>query len=138
MYTPKSTILNVDFALKLRIYRSLKSVICLKRILKNMSTHCILSLTTLHCRSVPLSHSCFLSYQPQDLVESHYSKSMYSGHYSIDCILAYYVTTRMWWIYHTLAHNNILKTRGAHNFLDQMWWWLIFRLVKSSKIEKSV
>ncbi|XP_023335720.1 phosphatidylcholine:ceramide cholinephosphotransferase 1 [Eurytemora carolleeae] len=53
------------------------------------------------------------------------------GHYSIDCILAYYVTTRMWWIYHTLAHNNILKTRGAHNFFDQMWWWLIFRYFES-------
>ena len=37
-YSPKSTILNVDFALKLRIYRSLKSVICLKWILKNLST----------------------------------------------------------------------------------------------------
>ena len=34
---------------------------------------------------------------------------------------------RLWWIYHTLAHNSNLKTRGNHNFLDQMWWWLIFR-----------
>jgi len=49
------------------------------------------------------------------------------GHYSIDCLLAYYVTTRMWWIYHTLAHNNSLKTRGSHNFLDQMWWWRVFK-----------
>lgn len=49
------------------------------------------------------------------------------GHYSIDCILAYYVTTRLWWIYHTLAHNNNLKTRGTHNFLANMWWWLLFR-----------
>ena len=38
MYPPKSTILNVDFALKLRIYRSLKSFIGLKWILKNLST----------------------------------------------------------------------------------------------------
>ena len=35
---------------------------------------------------------------------------------------------RMWYIYHTLAHNNSLKSRGNHNFLDNMWWWLIFRL----------
>ena len=56
MYPPKSTILNVDFGLKLRIYRSLKSLICLKWILKNLSTtlhtH---GLTALHSRSVPLN-----------------------------------------------------------------------------------
>jgi len=49
------------------------------------------------------------------------------GHYSIDCLIAYYITTRMWYIYHTMAHNNTLKSRGRHNFLDGMWWWLIFR-----------
>jgi len=56
------------------------------------------------------------------------------GHYSIDCVIAYYITTRMWYIYHTLAHNNNLKTRGNHNFLDNMWWWLIFRYFET-KIE---
>ena len=35
---PKSMILNVDFALKLRFYRSLKSFKCLKWIIKNLST----------------------------------------------------------------------------------------------------
>ena len=27
------------------------------------------------------------------------------GHYSIDVVLAYWVTTRIWWIYHTMANN---------------------------------
>ena len=36
--TPKSGVLNVDFALKFRIYRLLKSGICLKWILKKFST----------------------------------------------------------------------------------------------------
>lgn len=30
------------------------------------------------------------------------------GHYTIDVLLAYYVTTRLFWSYHTLANNNIL------------------------------
>jgi len=34
--TPKVEVLNVEFALKLRIYRSLKSVICLKLISKEV------------------------------------------------------------------------------------------------------
>lgn len=27
------------------------------------------------------------------------------GHYTIDILVAYYFTTRLWWIYHTLANN---------------------------------
>jgi len=38
MYPPKLMILNVDFALKLSNFRSLKRVICLKWIFKNFYT----------------------------------------------------------------------------------------------------
>jgi len=52
---PKVGVLNVEITLKLRIYRSLKSLICLKWIRKKFSTtHCILSSTTLYSRSLPL------------------------------------------------------------------------------------
>ena len=35
------------------------------------------------------------------------------GHYSIDVVLAYYVSTRLWWVYHSLANNTSLRyTRG--------------------------
>lgn len=30
------------------------------------------------------------------------------GHYTIDVLIAYYVTTRMFWTYHTLANNSAL------------------------------
>jgi len=53
------------------------------------------------------------------------------GHYTIDVILAYYVTSRIWWIYHTLAHNQQLKSRGEHNFLDNMCWWHVFRFFET-------
>ena len=48
--------MNVEFALKLRIYRSLKSLICLKWIRKKLSTtlHTQFNLT-LHSRSLPLN-----------------------------------------------------------------------------------
>jgi len=54
------------------------------------------------------------------------------GHYTIDVILAYYVTTRIWWQYHTLAHNQRLKSRGEHNSLDNMCWWHVFRFFESN------
>lgn len=31
------------------------------------------------------------------------------GHYTVDVIIAYYVTTRIFWVYHTLANNSNLK-----------------------------
>ena len=31
------------------------------------------------------------------------------GHYTVDVLIAYYVTTRTFWIYHTLANNTYLK-----------------------------
>ena len=31
------------------------------------------------------------------------------GHYTVDVLIAYYVTTRVFWMYHTMACNTILK-----------------------------
>merc|ERR1711899_123706 len=54
------------------------------------------------------------------------------GHYSIDVIVAYWITTRIWWIFHTLAKNPNLKEvdgfgRNDNNYLKNLWWWYIFR-----------
>jgi shingomyelin synthase len=31
------------------------------------------------------------------------------GHYTVDILVAYYVTTRLFWMYHTMANNLVLK-----------------------------
>ena len=31
------------------------------------------------------------------------------GHYTVDVIIAYYVTTRVFWLYHTITDNKSLK-----------------------------
>ncbi|XP_058810009.1 phosphatidylcholine:ceramide cholinephosphotransferase 2-like isoform X2 [Phymastichus coffea] len=49
------------------------------------------------------------------------------GHYTIDVIIAYYITTRLWYIYHTMANNSQLKQYGSNNFLARLWWFPIFR-----------
>ncbi|ODM96038.1 Phosphatidylcholine:ceramide cholinephosphotransferase 2 [Orchesella cincta] len=50
------------------------------------------------------------------------------GHYTIDVIVAYYVTTRIFWIYHTLANNPSLKktAQTRTNYLARIWWYPIF------------
>lgn len=39
------------------------------------------------------------------------------GHYTVDVLIAYYVTTRLWYIYHTLANNINLKVRNVFKHL---------------------
>ena len=49
------------------------------------------------------------------------------GHYSIDVIIAYWITTRLWWIYHTLTKHEMLKaSENSDNYLSKTWWWYIF------------
>ncbi|KAF4523590.1 hypothetical protein B566_EDAN016233 [Ephemera danica] len=49
------------------------------------------------------------------------------AHYTIDVIIAYYVSTRLFWIYHMLANNKDLKQHGPNNFLARVWWFPMFR-----------
>ncbi|XP_050532109.1 phosphatidylcholine:ceramide cholinephosphotransferase 2-like isoform X2 [Daktulosphaira vitifoliae] len=48
------------------------------------------------------------------------------GHYTIDVIIAYFFTTRLFWMYHTLANNNIFKQSSTYNYLSRAWWFRIF------------
>jgi len=50
------------------------------------------------------------------------------GHYSIDVVVAYWITTRLWYIYHTMTNNGgVLKdTRNSKNYFRKMWWWYMF------------
>ena len=38
--------------------------------------------------------------------------SVSRGHYTVDIIIAYYVTTRVFWMYHTMVCNTELKVGG--------------------------
>ncbi|XP_025420930.1 phosphatidylcholine:ceramide cholinephosphotransferase 2-like isoform X2 [Sipha flava] len=49
------------------------------------------------------------------------------GHYTIDVIIAYLVTTRLFWIYHTLANNVYLKHSSSNNYLARSWWFWLFK-----------
>jgi len=45
------------------------------------------------------------------------------GHYSIDVIIAYFVTTRLWYILHTVINCKQLQNKTSANFLSRLWWW---------------
>ncbi|KAJ3607817.1 hypothetical protein NHX12_024868 [Muraenolepis orangiensis] len=47
-------------------------------------------------------------------------------HYSIDVVVAYYVTTQLFWLYHTMANQQVLKAPSQNNFVSRVWWYGFF------------
>lgn len=52
------------------------------------------------------------------------------GHYSIDVVIAYWITTRIWWMYHTMANNSNLKEidgkkDNQNNFLKKVRYVIV-------------
>ena len=59
------------------------------------------------------------------------------GHYSIDVVIAYWITTRLWWMYHTLANHEVLKSAdNSENYLNKIWWWYIFNYFEGNEIRQ--
>ncbi|XP_078492989.1 phosphatidylcholine:ceramide cholinephosphotransferase 2 isoform X2 [Ciona intestinalis] len=48
-------------------------------------------------------------------------------HYTIDVVVAYLLTTRLFWSYHTLCNVSVLKEYANSNLLSRAWWFPIFR-----------
>jgi len=90
-----------------------------------------------HTMTLTLAYLVIKQYSPKRFVLLHRASFLSAvigvillllarGHYTIDVLLAYYVSSRLWWVYHTLAHNDTLKRAGPHNLLTHLWWWTIF------------
>ncbi|XP_071316008.1 phosphatidylcholine:ceramide cholinephosphotransferase 2-like [Trachinotus anak] len=52
-------------------------------------------------------------------------------HYSIDVVIAYFVTTRTFWWYHTMANTHALR-QAPNNYLSRTWWNMIFNFLEKN------
>ncbi|KAG9269379.1 phosphatidylcholine:ceramide cholinephosphotransferase 2-like [Astyanax mexicanus] len=50
-------------------------------------------------------------------------------HYSVDVVVAYFITSRLFWWYHTMANNQSLRD-SPHNYLNRVWWSYFFRFME--------
>lgn len=48
-------------------------------------------------------------------------------HYTVDVVVAYYITTRLFWWYHTMANQQVLKEASQMNLLARVWWYRPFQ-----------
>ncbi|KAK0175485.1 hypothetical protein PV327_009232 [Microctonus hyperodae] len=53
-------------------------------------------------------------------------------HYTVDVLIAYWVTTRLWYIYHTMANHTQLKQSGPSNLLSRLWWFPLFKYLEKN------
>ncbi|VDO98329.1 unnamed protein product [Soboliphyme baturini] len=54
------------------------------------------------------------------------------GHYSVDVVIAYFITTRTFWLYHTLADSVCFKEYPQHNRFSRAWWFMLFQYMESN------
>lgn len=96
-----------------------------------------------HTMSLVMAYLIIKEYSPRRWILLHYAAMVIAiagvvtlliarGHYSIDVVVAYWITTRIWWIFHTVAKNANLKEvdgfgKNENNYLKNLWWWYIFR-----------
>ncbi|XP_042257744.1 phosphatidylcholine:ceramide cholinephosphotransferase 2-like [Thunnus albacares] len=50
-------------------------------------------------------------------------------HYSIDVVIGYFVTTRTFWWYHTMANTHTLR-HAPSNYLSRTWWNVAFNFLE--------
>ncbi|CAF98609.1 unnamed protein product, partial [Tetraodon nigroviridis] len=48
-------------------------------------------------------------------------------HYTVDVVVAYYITTRLFWWYHTMANQQSLKGTSQSNPFSRVWWYRLFQ-----------
>lgn len=95
-----------------------------------------------HTMTLTLGYLAIKEYSPRRFALLHWTSFLAAfcgviflllarGHYTIDVMLAYYVSSRLWWVYHTMAHNDSLKEAGPHNQLSSLCWWNVFRFFET-------
>ncbi|KAM4611262.1 phosphatidylcholine:ceramide cholinephosphotransferase 2 [Polymixia lowei] len=52
-------------------------------------------------------------------------------HYSIDVVIGYFATTRIFWWYHTMANTHALR-QAPNNYLSRTWWNPVFNFLEKN------
>nr|XP_018914296.1 PREDICTED: phosphatidylcholine:ceramide cholinephosphotransferase 2-like isoform X2 [Bemisia tabaci] len=90
-----------------------------------------------HTTILVISYLTVAEYSPKKFIVLHWTSFCMSligiimvlvahGHYTVDVIIAYFVTTWLFWTYHTLANHSFLKQSSSRNHLSKVWWFRLF------------
>lgn len=59
------------------------------------------------------------------------------GHYLIDVLIAYFITTTTFYVYHTIIYNKTLRYATPKNFLAKNYWWHLMKYIEFDHIRCS-
>lgn len=60
------------------------------------------------------------------------------GHYTIDVLFAYLITTSIFYMYHTLVCNKSLRYASSKNYLSRFWWWSLLKYLEYDHVVCSI
>ncbi|KAF7198823.1 phosphatidylcholine:ceramide cholinephosphotransferase 1 [Nothobranchius furzeri] len=53
-------------------------------------------------------------------------------HYTVDVVVAYFITSRLFWWYHTMANQQSLKESSQSNPFSRVWWYRLFQFFEEN------
>lgn len=56
------------------------------------------------------------------------------GHYLIDVLLAYFITTVTFYVFHTIIHSKSLRYANQKNYISRFWWWHLMKYLEFDHI----
>lgn len=59
------------------------------------------------------------------------------GHYLIDVLIAYFITTATFYMYHTIIYNKSLRYATQKNYISRFWWWHLMKYLEYDHIRCS-
>jgi shingomyelin synthase len=135
---------NKDYKCDPKLNHTITGVEVTRRVLKIMSgfglsingqhVYCGDFIFSGHTMILVLCYLIISEYTPRRLFPLHWAVwlsavfgvvmlMMAKGHYSIDVLLAYFITTRIWFMYNSIILNPSFQTRSTANHLGRLWWW---------------
>lgn len=60
------------------------------------------------------------------------------AHYLIDVLIAYFITTTVFYIHHTIIHNKSLRYANQKNYISRYWWWPLMKYLEYDHIICSI
>lgn len=120
------------------LYRSAKLFFGMGLTINGQHQYCGDYIYSGHTTILVMSYLMISEYSPKRMLWLHWVTWLMSfsgvlmvllshSHYTVDVILGYFITTRLFWMYHTCANNAALKKKSAHNYMSKEWWFFLFQ-----------
>jgi len=80
-------------------------------------------LVSLRCSLLAAITRCLASNHQILFFETSFYTEVKASHPQVDVVIAYFVTTRLWFLHNSIINHRQFHQRAPTNFLARLWWW---------------